>query len=117
MAKECDSVTGERSLYDCFHARVKGRRVYCVKGYRFNAQGARDGSIGIKQLARGEPLIMGVCQECADFESMGEPIPAEERGWLKQATERAPQIQERKTFSKITERELYQHLCQQIESF
>ena len=72
----------KRSLYECLHARVKGDRIYCEKGYRFKVKGRQNGSLNIEQLARGEPLVMSVCQECVDFESMGDPIPAQERGWL-----------------------------------
>jgi len=76
-----NSINGERSLYECFHARVKGGRIYCAKGHRFYGLGGRNGTLKVERLARGEPLVMSACQGCADFESMGEPVPAEERGW------------------------------------
>ena len=72
-----------RSLYDCFHARVKGKLIYCEKGYRLCENGGNNGSISIERLARGSPLILGVCQECPNFTSMGEPLLPEGRGWLR----------------------------------
>ena len=73
----------KRTLYECSHARVKGERILCRKGHPFSLK-TDDGSIDIKRLARGEPLALNICQGCADFDSMGAPIPEEERGWLKQ---------------------------------
>jgi len=90
MRKVDDSKTGERSLYDCFHARVKNGRIYCDKGYRLRETAGRNGALNVERLARGEPLILSVCQECADFESMGEPVLPEERGWLKVGNNRRP---------------------------
>ena len=72
-----------RSLYDCFNARVKGRFIYCEKKHRLCENGGGNGSISIERLARGNPLILGVCRECPDFTSMGEPLLPEERGWLR----------------------------------
>ena len=85
-----DSKTRERSLYDCFHARVKDRRIYCDKGHRLNETAGRNGAINIERLARGEPLILNVCQKCADFESMGNPLLPEERGWLRAGSNYRP---------------------------
>jgi len=90
MAKVERSNTTERSLYECFHARVKGDRVYCQKGHPLQDRGRQNGSINIQRLARGEPLELSICQECADFESMGEAIPYEERGWLRAGSNREP---------------------------
>jgi len=56
-----DSKTGERSLYDCFHARVKNGRIYCDKGYRLRDKARRNGVVSVERLARGEPLILSVC--------------------------------------------------------
>lgn len=72
-----------RSLYDCFHARVKGKSIYCEKGHRFCENSGGNGSISIDRLARGNPLILSICQGCPDFAVIGEPLLPEERGWLK----------------------------------
>jgi hypothetical protein len=82
MVKGRVSETNERSLYDCYHARVRGDHIYCQKGHLFHNNGRQNGSISIKRLAKGAPLVMSICQECADFESMGDHVPCEERGWL-----------------------------------
>lgn len=83
MVKECSLDTNERSLYECFHAKVKGKRIYCAKGHPLQDKGERNGSVNIERLARGEPLIMSICQDCADFENMGGPLFSEECGWLR----------------------------------
>lgn len=72
----------KRTLYDCYHARVNGERIYCAKGYILSAKSG-NGHIGIRRLARGEPLALAICQKCADFDSMGPPLPPEERGWIR----------------------------------
>ena len=77
------SDTSERSLYDCYHARVIGDRIYCQKGHPFHENGRQNGSISLHRLAKGAPLVMSICKECADFESMGEALSPEERGWLR----------------------------------
>ena len=100
MAKVEPSNTTERSLYECFHAQVKGDRIYCQKGHLFQNKGGQSGSTNIQQLARGEPLIMSICQDCADFECMGGAIPCEERGWLRgTATYGATAWENRKAYS------------------
>lgn len=71
----------EVTLYDCSHARVSGDRIHCCKGYPLLAR-TEDSGIDIKRLARGKPLAYRICQNCPDFDSMGPPIPPEERGWL-----------------------------------
>ena len=70
----------KRTLYQCFHARVKGDHIFCAKGHKFNSH-RLDVELNINTLARGDPLALRVCQDCPDFESMGEPVPPEERGW------------------------------------
>jgi len=72
---------GKCTLYECFHAKVKGDRIYCAKGYRFLTK-SQDGSIGIGRLSSGKQLAFQVCQGCPDFDDMGPPVPAKERGWL-----------------------------------
>ena len=53
MVKERVSQTNERSLYECAHARVKGKCLYCAKGHPLQDKGERNGSINIERLARG----------------------------------------------------------------
>jgi hypothetical protein len=47
-----------------------------------------DGSVDMRRLARGEPLVFANCQKCPDFESVGEPVPEGDRGWVKKAATR-----------------------------
>lgn len=72
----------KRTLYQCSHARVRGNRIYCEKGHPLSLKSG-DGCLDIRRLARGEPLMLGICQECPDFDSLGPPIPEEDRGWVK----------------------------------
>jgi hypothetical protein len=82
--ERANSLNGSwRSLYDCFHARVKGKLIYCEKGHRLCENANGKGAIGIERLAKGNPLILGICQKCSDFTSMGDPLFPEERGWLR----------------------------------
>ena len=83
MAIVENSKTDARSLYECFHARVRGNYIYCQKGHPFHNNGSGNGTINIQRLASGRPLVMSVCQDCEDFECMGGAIPSEERGWLR----------------------------------
>jgi len=73
----------KRSLYQCSHARVKGDHIYCDKGHKFSfpSYGAEEGKIHIRRLIKGSPLTLGCCQTCEDFDEMGPPIKASERGW------------------------------------
>ena len=71
-----------RSLYECSHAQVKGDRIRCRRDHPLLVR-TEDGGIDVSRLAKGQPLIYGVCQDCPDFDSMGPPLPPEERGWLK----------------------------------
>ena len=66
-----------KSLYDCQHARVSPEGVFCEKGYPF----PQKRRIPLKRVAGGEPLRSRICQDCHDFESMGEPIPEEDKGY------------------------------------
>jgi hypothetical protein len=63
-----------RSLYECFHARVKEGRIYCAKGHKLP-------NSSLKPLEMGAPLEYTVCQKCLDFSRMGKPIAAKHRGW------------------------------------
>ena len=71
-----------RTLYECSHARVRDNRILCDQGYPLSSQSG-DATIDIQQLAEGKPLAPKVCRQCGDFDSMGPPVPEEERGWLK----------------------------------
>jgi len=70
----------KRSLYECLHARVNGSLIQCRRGHRLLTR-TDGGAIDIKRLAGGAPLEFKVCQKCRDFDSMGPPLPHEERGW------------------------------------
>jgi hypothetical protein len=83
-----EKVTVKRTLYECSHARVKGGRIYCDKGHVFSSKSG-NGGLDIKRLARGDPMILAVCQECSDFDCMGPPILEEERGWVRKKATRA----------------------------
>ena len=72
----------QRTLYECFHARVNGDRIYCDKGHQLLKKSG-DGSIGIGRLISGKQMGFQVCQDCPDFEEMGPPISPKERGWIK----------------------------------
>jgi len=76
-----------RSLYECSHARVNHGRICCHKGHSLLVQSS-DGGVDMRRLARGEPLVFANCQKCPDFESIGEPVPEDERGWVKTAGEK-----------------------------
>ena len=71
---------GARTLYDCLYAKVEGDRIRCSEGQRLSNR--KDGTVGIMRLAKGSRLTMHICQQCDAFESMGPPVPSEERGWL-----------------------------------
>ena len=74
-----------RSLYCCFHAKVYGKRVVCEKGHRLSDR-STDGSLNVRLVGRGDPLILTVCANCPDFSSMGEPVPPELKGHLVRPT-------------------------------
>jgi len=83
-----EEMVEKRSLYQFFHAKVKGDRIYCEKGYRLDSRGR----LTIKRLVRGTPLVFSICQGCIDYEPMGDPIPPEERGWIRYESNRSPDI-------------------------
>lgn len=68
-----------RSLYQCFNARVKGAYIRCTRGHSLSTV---TGTISIKELATGKPLILKACQGCAGYEEMGPAVPPSERGWI-----------------------------------
>lgn len=67
-----------RSLYECFNARVKSPVIYCDAGHVLWYAGR---PLTMERLAQGDPLIIGVCQRCRDFDEMGGPLDPAERGW------------------------------------
>lgn len=83
MARLSEPRIRNRSLYDCFHARVREGRIYCAKGHCISTDNERNYSPDIECLARGEALVFSICQDCGDFESMGNILLPRERGWMK----------------------------------
>jgi len=79
----------KRSLYQCFHAKVKGSRIYCAKGHRLERRRGGRRTLSIDGLARGESLVFSMCEGCIDYEPMGAPVSTEERGW---ESNRSPNI-------------------------
>lgn len=69
-----------RTLYECAHARVLIRRIYCRRGFSLSDKSG-SGHIDIKRLARGEELALAPCQKCTDYDCLGPPVPPPERGW------------------------------------
>jgi len=78
----------KRTLYECSRARVKGERIYCDRGHVLSSKSG-NGGLDVKRLARGDPLVLAVCQGCPDFDSMGPPVPEEEKGWARKKATRA----------------------------
>jgi hypothetical protein len=72
----------KRTLYECSHALVSGNHIRCCRGHPLLPR-IEGGVVEVKRLARGNPLVFKVCQKCPDFDCMGPPIRAEERGWVK----------------------------------
>lgn len=73
----------KRSLYMCGNAKVIGKRIVCVKGHKLSRETTENLTISVDRLARGEPLVFAVCQNCWDYDEFGPPVPKQERGWLK----------------------------------
>ena len=71
---------GDVSLYECSHARVWGSRILCYRG-RSLGPGRPDYGIDAIRLRQGNRLALAACQGCPDFDEIGPPIPAAERGW------------------------------------
>ena len=72
----------KRTLYECAHARVKGQKIYCRQDYALSRDKA-DCSLDIKSLEAGRSLIMPVCQNCTEFNRIGQPVAEKDRGWRK----------------------------------
>ncbi|MDO8687253.1 MAG: hypothetical protein Q7K41_01555 [Dehalococcoidales bacterium] len=68
----------KRTLYQCFNAKVDMKRIRCGKGYPLSPERVYLDHV---QLENGEPLAPKICQQCDHFDSMGPPVPLEERGW------------------------------------
>ena len=64
----------KKSLYQCFNARVNYETIYCFEGHDLR-------EINTRQLMRGDPLELKVCQDCPDYDCMGPPVAKGERGW------------------------------------
>ena len=64
----------KKSLYQCFNARVKFETIYCFEEHDLR-------EINVRQLMRGDPLVLKVCQGCLDYDEMGPPVDKSERGW------------------------------------
>ncbi|MDN4186181.1 MAG: hypothetical protein QY871_03785 [Dehalococcoides mccartyi] len=76
----------KRTLYECAHARVKGENIYCRKGYHLCMRPG-NGHVDISRLARGQRLAFKSCQDCLDFDRIGQPVLPEDRGWIKKEAE------------------------------
>ena len=74
------SKRNERTLYECANAKVRGEKIACAKGHPLGLR--EDGSIDIRRLARGDRLGLKACQECTNFNWIGEPVPDSQKGWV-----------------------------------
>lgn len=72
----------KRSLYQCSYAKVLNDGIYCAKGKILHPT-STNGHIHIRHLIKGKPLELRICQDCLDYDCMGPPVPAGERGWYK----------------------------------
>jgi hypothetical protein len=64
------------SLYECGNARVAkdGKSMFCRKSNFV--------PLPISLLAEGHDLELTTCDKCTDFDKIGEPVKAKDRGWL-----------------------------------
>ena len=62
------------SLWMCQNAKYHTGSIRCSKGHPL-------GNTHSRQVKRGDPLILGICQSCPDKDIMGPDIPRNERGW------------------------------------
>jgi hypothetical protein len=69
-----------KSLYQCGQAIVTGNSIKCKANHNLSKR--RDGCIDAFRLKRGDVLELSVCQNCPDFDFMGNPVKAEDRGWI-----------------------------------
>lgn len=67
-----------RTLYECFHAKVRDGRIVCDKGHRLPNR-------SLWSLERGAPLAYRICQNCPEFSRMGRPLAPYDRGWKRQS--------------------------------
>ena len=73
----------KRSLYQCFHAKVGGKFIYCEKEHPIHNAGIiKDNMLPIQHLQKGNPLEFSICQNCEDYLELGLPLPKSERGWI-----------------------------------
>ncbi len=73
-------MSDNRSLYQCSQARVLGQTIRCAKRHALLPV-TTEGRIGVERLARGSPLVLKACQDCPDFDCLGDPVALEDRGW------------------------------------
>ena len=66
-----------RNLYQCSNAIVKPTIIICKAGHEI-----AKAPIDITRLKEGSRLEYKACQNCADYDCMGPPVPRKERGWL-----------------------------------
>lgn len=64
------------SLYDCLNAVLIDDYIMCKKGRNI-------GKHHIRQIERGEPLIVKKCSLCIDADLFETILPAKDKGWLK----------------------------------
>lgn len=69
----------KRSLHQCAHAKVYGDEIRCEKGHKLTTRPP----LRTLRLERGEPLEFKVCQDCPEYDEMGGPVAAKDRGWFK----------------------------------
>ena len=76
MSKMGNELEKRISLYECYNARCgKNGYIYCAEGHKLG-----NDNIHIRQVERGDRLIVRACQNCelVDYEPMEYP---DERGW------------------------------------
>lgn len=73
------TLTKTRSLHECFNARVKGKKIYCRMSHPLFIGLVK---VTYYDLRLGEPLNCNACQECRDFDCMGELIEEREGDWI-----------------------------------